>query len=53
VIADPVLPRVTGYRYFATNMDLVIYEQLEDSFKGKMPDHGSPSLGQEIRGIAR
>ena len=53
VTADPVLPRVTGYRYFATNMDLAIYEQLDDSFKGKMPDHGSPSLGQEIRGIAR
>ncbi len=53
VTADPVLPRVTGYRYFGTNMDLVIYEQLDDSFKDKMPDHGSPSLGQEIRGIAR
>ena len=53
VIADPVLPRVTGYRHFATNMDLAIYEQLDDSFKGKMPDQGSPSLGQEIRGIAR
>jgi type IV pilus assembly protein PilA len=53
VTADPVLPGVTGSRYFGTNMDLAIYEHLDESLRGKIPDHGPPSLGQEIRGVAR
>jgi len=52
VTADPVIPDVSGRRFFGTNVDLVIYESLE-SLNGKMPDRGAPSLGQEIRGTTR
>jgi prepilin-type N-terminal cleavage/methylation domain-containing protein len=52
IIADPVTPGVTGNRFFATNVTLVIYENVE-SFNGKMPDSGAPTLGQEVRAVAR
>jgi prepilin-type N-terminal cleavage/methylation domain-containing protein len=52
VTADPVTPGVTGNRFFATNVDLVIYDSLE-TFAGKMPDSGAPPLGQEVRGVIR
>jgi type IV pilus assembly protein PilA len=52
VTADPVTPGSTGNRYFGTNVDLVIYEDLE-TFSGKMPDSGAPQLGREVRGGAR
>ena len=52
VTADPVTPGVTGHRFFATNVSLVIYEDLE-TFDGKMPDTGVPPLGQEVRGVTR
>lgn len=52
VTADPVTPGVTGSRFFGTNVDLVIYENLE-TFNGKMPNSGAPELGQESRGIVR
>ena len=41
VTADPVTPGVTGKRFFATNVTLVIYENAE-TFDGKMPDTGAP-----------
>jgi prepilin-type N-terminal cleavage/methylation domain-containing protein len=52
VTADPVTPGVTGNRFFGTNVDLVIYENLE-TFDGRMPDSGAPTLGQEVRGVIR
>jgi prepilin-type N-terminal cleavage/methylation domain-containing protein len=52
VTADPLTPGVTGNRFFGTNVTLVIYENLE-TFAGKMPDSGAPSIGQEVRGITR
>jgi prepilin-type N-terminal cleavage/methylation domain-containing protein len=52
VTADPVAPGVTGTRFFGTNADLVVYDNLE-TFSGKMPDNGAPPLGQEVRGVIR
>jgi prepilin-type N-terminal cleavage/methylation domain-containing protein len=49
VTADPVTPGSTGNRYFGTNVELVIYENLE-TFAGKMPDTGAPTIGQEAKG---
>jgi prepilin-type N-terminal cleavage/methylation domain-containing protein len=46
--ADPVTPGTTGLRFFGTNVDLVVYENLE-TFNGKMPELGPPSLGQEVK----
>ena len=48
--ADPSTPGVTGLKYFGTNLDLVVYESSE-TFNGKMPEKGSPSMGQETKGI--
>jgi prepilin-type N-terminal cleavage/methylation domain-containing protein len=53
VTADPVVPGTTGLRFFGTNIDLVIYENLETFGGGKMPDSGAPAIGQEVRGAAR
>ena len=50
--ADPVSPGHSGRRFFATNVDLVIYEH-QESFSGKMPDRGAPDIGQEVRGATR
>jgi type IV pilus assembly protein PilA len=50
VTADPVTPGTTGNRFFGTNVDLVIYENLETFAGGKMPDNGPPSIGQESKG---
>jgi prepilin-type N-terminal cleavage/methylation domain-containing protein len=47
--ADPTLPGVTGLRFFGTNPDLVVYENVE-TFFGRMPELGPPSLGQETKG---
>ena len=53
VTADPATPGITGLRYFGTNADLVVYENLE-TFYGKMPEYGPPNVGQEVKGtVAR
>ena len=52
VTADPVTPGTSGIRFFGTNVDLVIYENLE-TFSGKMPDNGAPPIGQEAKGMTR
>jgi prepilin-type N-terminal cleavage/methylation domain-containing protein len=52
ITADPVAPGVTGHRYFGTNINLVVYEHTE-SLVDKMPDRGSPTLGQEVKGTIR
>jgi len=49
VTADPITPGTTGSRFFGTNVDVVIYENLE-TFHRNMPEHGPPSMGQESRG---
>jgi type II secretory pathway pseudopilin PulG len=46
--ADPLLPGSTGRRFFGTNTDRVIYEDLA-SFAEDMPEAGPPGHGQEIR----
>lgn len=48
--ADPETPGLTGIRFFGTNVDLVVYEDLE-TFYGKMPELGPPPLGQEVKGV--
>ena len=53
VTADPVIPGVTGSRFFGTNVDHVIYEHTETLGGGKMPDTGPPSLGEEMRGMVK
>jgi prepilin-type N-terminal cleavage/methylation domain-containing protein len=50
--ADPATVGVSGLRYFGSNADLVVYENLE-TFYGKMPEQGPPPLGQETRGIVK
>lgn len=46
--ADPLVPGNTGRRFFGTNTDRVIYEDLA-SFAEDMPEAGPPHHGQEIR----
>jgi prepilin-type N-terminal cleavage/methylation domain-containing protein len=52
VTADPATPAWVDYHFFGTNVDLVIYQHNE-SFTGKMPERGPPSIGQEIKGRAQ
>jgi prepilin-type N-terminal cleavage/methylation domain-containing protein len=52
VTADPVNPGASGLRYFGTNGDVVVYENLE-TLSGKMPETGPPSQGQEAKGAVR
>ena len=48
VAADPLTPDVTGSRYFGTNGERVIFEDLA-SFNGNMPETGVPGHGREIK----
>ncbi len=50
VTADPAIPGTTGVRFFGTNADLVVYEDVE-TFNGRMPEIGAPNGGQEIKGF--
>lgn len=50
--ADPATPGVTGLRFFGSNADLIVYENLE-TFYGRMPEIGPPNLGQEAKGIVK
>jgi prepilin-type N-terminal cleavage/methylation domain-containing protein len=45
--ADPLSPGISGIRYFGTNTDRVIYEDLE-TFYGNMPETGAPGHGREL-----
>lgn len=47
VSADPVVPGSTGTRFFGSNVDRAIYEDLS-TFFGNMPETGAPSHGTEI-----
>ena len=48
VTADPLSPGVTGERFFGSNSDRVIYQDVA-TFTGNMPEKGAPSHGTEIR----
>jgi prepilin-type N-terminal cleavage/methylation domain-containing protein len=48
VTADPITPGVTGNRFFGTNTDRAIFEDLA-TFTGNMPERGAPGHGAEIR----
>jgi type IV pilus assembly protein PilA len=50
--ADPLNPGTTGLRYFGTNVNLVVYEDLE-TFNGKMPELGPPTIGHEVKGTVK
>jgi prepilin-type N-terminal cleavage/methylation domain-containing protein len=45
--ADPTVPGGTGSRYFGTNTDRVIFEDVE-TFYGSMPERGTPQHGREL-----
>ena len=47
--ADPVRPGVSGSRFFATNTDRVVYEDVEKTFGTDMPEKGPPSHGVEMK----
>ena len=47
VTADPVVPGVTGLRYFATNTDRVLYRG-RGEFTNNMPETGAPGHGREV-----
>jgi len=49
VTADPVLPGISGNRFFATNSDRVVYEDPDKTFAPEMPERGAPSHGVEMR----
>lgn len=46
--ADPAIPGATGDRFFGSNGDRVIYEDVA-SFSGNMPETGAPAHGKEIK----
>lgn len=48
VTADPVTPGISGNRFFATNVDRVIYED-QATFTGNMPESGPPGHGVELK----
>jgi prepilin-type N-terminal cleavage/methylation domain-containing protein len=48
VTADPVNPSVSGIRFFATNTDRVLYEDMV-SFTNNMPETGAPGHGKEVK----
>jgi prepilin-type N-terminal cleavage/methylation domain-containing protein len=45
--ADPTVPGVGGTRFFGTNTDRVIYEDIE-TFHPEMPEAGPPEHGKEL-----
>jgi prepilin-type N-terminal cleavage/methylation domain-containing protein len=48
VTADPERPGLSGVRYFATNTDRVLYEDVE-TFSPNMPESGPPPHGTEMK----
>src|SRR5690349_5349192 len=49
VTADPTSPGISGNRFFATNTDRVVYEDVEKTFAPDMPERGAPSHGVEMK----
>ena len=48
VTADPVNPGLSGIRFFGTNTDRAIFEDIA-TFVGNMPESGAPGHGSEIK----
>ena len=48
ITADPITRGVNGTRYYGTNTDRVIYEDVE-TFRDNMPENGAPGHGAEIK----
>ena len=48
VTADPLTPGATGLRFFGSNADRILYEDVA-TFTGNMPETGAPSHGTEIK----
>lgn len=48
VTADPLVPGISGSRYFGTNTDRAIFEDTA-TFVGTMPETGAPGHGSELR----
>ena len=47
--ADPLKPGVSGSRFFGTNTDRVLYEDVEKTFGTDMPEKGTPTHGLEMK----
>ena len=48
VTADPLIPGSSGYRFFGSNTDRVVYHDTV-TFAGNMPETGAPAHGAEIK----
>jgi prepilin-type N-terminal cleavage/methylation domain-containing protein len=48
VTADPLTPGATGVRFFGTNAERILYEDVT-TFAGSMPETGAPAHGAEIK----
>jgi prepilin-type N-terminal cleavage/methylation domain-containing protein len=48
ITADPINPGLSGNRFYGTNTDRVIYEDVQ-TFHDDMPETGAPSHGAEIK----
>jgi prepilin-type N-terminal cleavage/methylation domain-containing protein len=48
VTADPLNPGLSGVRFFGTNTDRAIFDDIA-TFVGNMPENGAPGHGSEIR----
>jgi prepilin-type N-terminal cleavage/methylation domain-containing protein len=48
VTADPLIPGISGLRFFGTNSDRALFEDTA-TFVGTMPESGAPGHGSELR----
>jgi prepilin-type N-terminal cleavage/methylation domain-containing protein len=48
ITADPLNPGLSGNRFYATNTDRVVYEDMK-TFRDDMPETGAPGHGAEIK----
>lgn len=48
VTADPIVPGTSGRRFFGSNQDRIVYEDMV-TFVGSMPESGAPAHGAEIK----
>jgi hypothetical protein len=48
ITADPLNPGLSGNRFYGTNTDRVVYEDVK-TFRDDMPEAGAPGHGVEIK----
>ena len=48
ITADPINPGLSGNRFYGTNTDRVVYEDIK-TFRDDMPETGPPGHGAEIK----